>query len=106
MSDRDAAFDAAVREHGPALLLTAFHLTGDPDQAADVLETALAKASLRRRAVDVRKVLLGTALHRRPYLAGARRGRLRTGDEPDVIVEVTADELDEPALVMGAFRRL
>jgi RNA polymerase sigma-70 factor (sigma-E family) len=74
---RDAAFTAYLAGRQPALLRTAYLLTGDRHQAEDVLQTALAKLYLSwdkvrdRGALDgyVRRILVNetTSLWRRPW---------------------------------------
>ncbi|HZO63419.1 MAG TPA: hypothetical protein VFB74_00320 [Kribbellaceae bacterium] len=98
MSDRDADFTAYVRTHGRALLLTAFHLTGDADRADDLLVTALARTYLRGGS-DAPEVMVGTALSRWPRWSWP----VRRGDQADLIV---AAQLDDNELVLGAFQRL
>ena len=74
---RDAEFTAYLAARQPALLRTAYLLTGDRHQAEDVLQTALAKLYLSwdkvrdRAAVDgyARRILVNetTSLWRRPW---------------------------------------
>jgi hypothetical protein len=101
MSSPGPDLDAVVSEHGEDLLLLAFHLTGDQDRAEDLLRAALAKLTLRRHPAEPRAVLVRTSLAR-----WAPSSRIRRETAPDVIVEVTHDELDERALVLGAFQQL
>ncbi len=69
-----AAFEAFVAERGPALLRTAFLLTGDHGRAEDLLQTALGKTWPRWESIGegpreayVRKVMVNT------YIAWWRR---------------------------------
>lgn len=74
---RDAEFAAYMQARQPALLRTAFLLTGDPHTAEDVVATALAKLYLSwdrvrdRESVDgyVRRIIANetTSLWRRPW---------------------------------------
>jgi DNA-directed RNA polymerase specialized sigma24 family protein len=93
--------DALVREHGEDLLRLAYHLTGDDDRAEDLLRIALARLTLRRRPAEPRAVVVRASLTRWSPWSVARRD-----DGPDVIVEVSHAELDERALVLGAFQQL
>lgn len=69
-----AGFDAFVKARGPALLRTAFLLTGDRHRAEDLVQTALGKTWPRWESIEtgpreayVRKVMLTT------YIAWWRR---------------------------------
>jgi len=67
--DRRAAFDALVAARSPALLRTAYLLTGDYHRAQDLVQTALSRAYVRwgrLRSVDageayVQRVIVTTA---------------------------------------------
>ena len=74
MSSTMAAFEAFVAARGPALLRTAFLLTGDHGRAEDLVQTALGKAWPRWESIEVgsreayvRKVMVTT------YIAWWRR---------------------------------
>jgi RNA polymerase sigma-70 factor (sigma-E family) len=74
---RDADFAAYMRARQPALLRTAYLMTGDPHTAEDVVATALAKLYLawdkvrERESIDayVRRIIANetTSLWRRPW---------------------------------------
>jgi RNA polymerase sigma-70 factor (sigma-E family) len=73
-TDTSSGFDAFVTARGPALLRTAYLLTGDRQRAEDLVQTALGKTWPRWDSIDagpreayVRKVMLTT------YIAWWRR---------------------------------
>jgi RNA polymerase sigma-70 factor (sigma-E family) len=76
-AERDAEFAAYMAARQPALLRTAYLLTGDPHTAEDLVQTALAKLYLswdkvtRRDSLDgyVRRILVNehNSLWRRPW---------------------------------------
>ncbi len=101
MSSPGPDLDAVVSEHGEDLLRLAFHLTGDERRAEILLRSTLANLTLRRRPAEPRVVMVRTSVGRWSSWSGVRREKA-----PDVIVEVTHAELDERALVLGAFQQL
>jgi hypothetical protein len=101
MSSPGPDLDAVVSEYGEDLLRLAFHLTGDERGAENLLRSTLAKLTLRRRPAEPRAVMVRTSLARWSPWPGIRREKA-----PDVIVEVTHAELDERALVLGAYQQL
>lgn len=88
-SARDAAFTAYLQARQPALLRTAYLITGDRATAEDVLQTALAKLYLawdrveRREAVDayVRRIIVNEyrSLWRSPW----RRREVAVDEVPE-----------------------
>jgi RNA polymerase sigma-70 factor (sigma-E family) len=112
MKDLDADFTEFVRAHSPALLRTAFYLTGDRGLAEDLLQTALTKTYLRWNRIEhraaalsyTRKALVSTATSW--WRRMSWRGERPRDDVPDLIVEVITDALDDRAVVIGAVRRL
>jgi len=106
-------FTEFVRRRAPALLRTAYQLTGDHGHAEDVLQTALAKVYVSwdrirsRQAVDayVRKTLVTTAMSwwRQRY----RREEHLSGTElPDLGVPAGTDQVDERARVWRCVQAL
>jgi len=101
MADR-AEFDAFVTQRGPALLRTAYLLTGDWGTAEDLLQTVLAKSWFAWRRIDgppepyVRRVIATTYVTwwRRRWRAEQPTGELpeRSGPDHTAAVDVR-DEL-------------
>ncbi|WP_139979043.1 SigE family RNA polymerase sigma factor [Nocardioides litoris] len=101
---RDADFEAYLRARQPALLRTAYLLTGDRHTAEDVLQTSLAKLYLAwdrvhdRGAVDayVRRIMVNEhhSLWRRPW---KRREHVRE-ELPDTAYRDSYDDGQAEAL--------
>ena len=96
---------AVVDERGDDLLRIAYHLTGDPDRAAELLRSALAAWSVSRHDQDPEHVLIRRSLSPWPGWS-ALRSTGRTETARDLIVEVGHEQLDERTLVIGAFQGL
>lgn len=114
LADRD--FDAFVLAHGGSLARSAYLLTGDRQRAEDLVQTALAKVSLRwdrvvaggPPAAYVRAVIVRTAIgwHRRRWTGEVADGRvpeLVTGDETATVD--ARDRLRRALLVLPARQR-
>lgn len=96
--DRDADFTAYLQARQPALLRTAYLLTGDRHQAEDVLQTALAKLYLawdrvrEKESLDgyVRRILVNetTSLWRRSW----RRHEVASPSLPEAEVHPAYDD--------------
>jgi len=99
VTSRDAAFTAYLHARQPALLRTAYLITGNRATAEDVLQTALAKLYLawdrveRREAVDayVRRIIINEAnsLWRSPW----RRREIAVDEVPETAS--TIDRYDD-----------
>jgi RNA polymerase sigma-70 factor (ECF subfamily) len=111
MDDRDRPFAEFVAARSPALLRTAYLLTGDAGRAEDLLQTALTKTYLawdRIRdpgAVEtyVRRVLATSAVS-----SWRRRWHLErpTDAVPDRMVDVRADAAEDHLLLWQLVRQL
>lgn len=103
-TSRDADFAAYLQARQPALFRTAWALTGNPHDAADLLQTALAKLYLKwdsvrdREALDgfVRRIMVNeqTSLWRRAF----KRREHSTAELPDASVLDSYDDGTSRAL--------
>ena len=107
--DRRAAFDALVAARSPALLRTAYLLTGDHHRAQDLVQTALSRAYVRWG--RLRSVNAGEAYVRRVIVTTAASSWRRKWHR-EVPTEVLpdrpspADDLDLRAGMRLALQRL
>jgi RNA polymerase sigma-70 factor (sigma-E family) len=107
----EAEFDAFVVARSPALLRTAYLLTGDRDRAEDLLQTALAKAWFAWRRIEwepeayVRRIMATTSVSwwRRRWVGESPRSELpetRTNERAE------SEVVDERNDLWLALRRL
>lgn len=112
MRDTDAEFTDFVRAQSPALLRTAFYLTGDPGLAEDLLQTTLTKVYLHWPKIDARSA--APAYARRTMVNTATSWWRRYAwhrekprdDVPDRNGPDEYDGLDERAHLIATLRRL
>jgi RNA polymerase sigma-70 factor (sigma-E family) len=112
MSDADGEFTDFVRTHSPALLRTAFYLTGDPGLAEDLLQTTLTKVYLHWSKIDSRTA--APAYARRTMINTATSWWRRFSwhkekprdDVPDLHGPDEYADMDERAHLLATLRRL
>ena len=112
MIDADAEFTDFVRAQSPALLRTAFYLTGDAGLAEDLLQASLTKVYLHWSKIDAREA--AAAYARRTMINTAtswwrrfswQREKPRD-DVPDLQNRDEYGELDERTDLIATLRRL
>lgn len=100
----EAEFTEFVAARGPALLRTAYALTGDEHAAHDLVQGALAKAFTRWRQIHngpeqyVRRIIYNS------HISAWRRVRRRELPVADLPEQASADEVDSATAVRLALR--
>ena len=110
-SQRDDAFTAFVRDHGPSLLRTACLLTGERGLGEDLVQTALTRAygkwpQVARATVPVayvRRLMVNSHLSRLRRLAGAEQVLAAVPERPGPHEQ---DRIAENETVRGALLQL
>lgn len=107
----DEAFEALVAERTPALVRTAYLLTGDWQLAEDLVQTSLAKTYLRwhrLREAGAAEAYTRTVLARTCTRAWRRRwrGEVPTRDLPDAALRDGSADADDRVVVARALAGL
>jgi RNA polymerase sigma-70 factor (sigma-E family) len=103
-------FAEYVASRGPALVRTAYLLTGDHHAAEDLVQTVLAKAVLRWRSIDGDPdAYVRRALYHQQVSSWRRRARGRerlVAELPDRVARDDADAVERRVLLRDALARL